>query len=99
MLEINKAEAFKDEMVIKSGGNDLDKKLKRNKSKLKKNVLNRDKPKVIEKVVESDIDTDDTTTINPFVELGLLNQNLDKMFKNTNIIVEIEYYNDLIQYV
>ena len=51
----------------------MDKKLKRNKSKLKKNGLNRDKPKVIEKVVESDIDTDDTTTINPFVELGLLN--------------------------
>jgi hypothetical protein len=73
MLEINKAEKFKDEQVVKTGGKELDKKLKRNTSRAKKNVLNRDKPKVIEKVVESDVDTDDTTTINPFVELGLLN--------------------------
>jgi hypothetical protein len=77
MLEINKAEAFKDEMVIKTGGKVLDNKLKRNKSRAKKNGLNRDKPKVIEKVVESDIDTDCTTTINPLMELNLLNQNLE----------------------
>jgi len=73
MITINKAEQFKDEHVIKTGGKELDSKLKRNKSRAKKNELKRDRPK---EIVESDIDTDDTTTINPFVELGLLNQNL-----------------------
>lgn len=95
MLKINKAEKFKNEHVIKTGGEEIDKKLKRNKSRAKKNGLKRDKPKIVEKVVESDIDTDDTTTINPFVELGLLNQNLEQEFKNNNVTIEAEYYNDL----
>jgi hypothetical protein len=37
MLKINKAEKFKNEHVIKSGGKKLDNNLKQNKSKAKKN--------------------------------------------------------------